>query len=327
MRSYLGIDGGGTKTALAVVDETGRVLAEHRAPTCYYLEAGSTEGTGLVARVLGEAIPTVCADAGLTPAGLDYAFVTLPGYGEASGDVAALDAIPAGILGHDRYAVDNDMVCGWAGSLGLADGINVVAGTGSIAYGQRGEATARVGGWGELIGDEGSGYWIAVRALAQATRMSDGRRTAGPLLELLEDELGLPSPWDLVELVHHRWGGDRARIAALTPLVVRAAEAGDRAAAEVLADAAVELITLVRTARHRLDFAEGEVVPVSYSGGVFQADLVRDAFRRGLEAGSGEEGYTITEPRFSPVIGAALAAAARAGTPLDEAARDRLPTA
>ena len=62
----------------------------------------------------------------------------LPAYGEDSHATAQLRQFPAAILGHDRYACDNDMVCGWAGSLACADGINIVAGTGSIANRARG---------------------------------------------------------------------------------------------------------------------------------------------------------------------------------------------
>ena len=72
-----------------------------------------------------------------------------------------LDAMPAALLGHRRYRCGNDMVCAWAGSLGGEDGINIVAGTGSIGYGERAGASARAGGWGEVFGDEGSAYWIA----------------------------------------------------------------------------------------------------------------------------------------------------------------------
>ena len=84
------------------------------------------------------------------------------------------------MLGHDRYSCDNDMVCGWAGSLAGEDGINVISGTGSMTYGERQGVGHRVGGWGELFGDEGSAYWIAAQGLNAFTRMSDGRLPHGP---------------------------------------------------------------------------------------------------------------------------------------------------
>ena len=73
------------------------------------------------------------------------------------------------------------MVCSWAGSLACADGISVIAGTGSMAYGEYAGRQARCGGWGELIGDEGSAYWIAREGMNLFSRMSDGRAARGPL--------------------------------------------------------------------------------------------------------------------------------------------------
>jgi N-acetylglucosamine kinase-like BadF-type ATPase len=322
MRTYLGVDGGGTTTALCLVSEHGEVLATLDVASCYYLGSASDEGVGLVARTLAEAVPAVAAAAGLAPADITYAFFGLPAYGEVSGDLPVLDAAPRAALGHDRYRCDNDMVCGWAGSLGLADGINVISGTGSMTYGQRAGRSARVGGWGELFGDEGSGYWIAVRGLQAFSRMSDGRLPAGPLLDLLRRHLGLDADLDAVDLVLHRWRGSRREIAALSRPVVEAARRGDRAAEEILADAVTELVLLVETTRRRLGFPAEETVALSYSGGMFSAPEVRHGFRRRLAAGGGR--YDLREPAYSPVLGAALYAARLAGDPLGPAALNRL---
>jgi N-acetylglucosamine kinase-like BadF-type ATPase len=322
MRTYLGVDGGGTTTALCLVSEHGQVLATHDAPSCYYLGTASEDGVGLVSRVLAEAVPAVSAAAGVDPAEITYAFFGLPAYGEVSGDLPLLDAAPAAALGQNRYRCDNDMVCGWAGSLGLADGINVISGTGSMTYGQRAGRSARVGGWGELFGDEGSGYWVAIRGLQAFSRMSDGRQPAGPLLELLRRQLGLGADLDAVDLVLHRWRGSRREIAALSRPVVEAARRGDGAAEEILADAAAELVLLVETTRRRLGFPAEEAVALSFSGGMFAAPEVRRGFRRRLAAGGGR--YDLREPAYPPVLGAALYAARLAGDPLGPAALDRL---
>ncbi|SER22857.1 BadF-type ATPase [Microlunatus flavus] len=319
--AYLGVDGGGTKTALCVVTADGRLLAQHEAPSVYYLGAGQASGPGLVRALLAEAVPAVCAAAGASPADLAGAFFGLPAYGEASADTAELDAIPGELLGHDRYRCDNDMVCGWAGSLALAAGVNVISGTGSMTYGERAGRHVRVGGWGELVGDEGSAYWLGIRGLQAWTWMSDGRAPVGPLHALLGDRLGLAAPLDLVSLVHDTWGGDRSTIAALAPVVTAAADAGDPVAAEVVDEGVAELVRLVRVTAERLGFGPGEVVPVSTSGGVFRAGRVRRLFAERLAATGS---YALRAPRFSPVVGAALYAAREAGSPLDDAALARL---
>jgi N-acetylglucosamine kinase-like BadF-type ATPase len=318
--AYLGVDGGGTKTALCVLSADGRLLAEREAPSTYYLGAGQGSGPELVRQVLAVAVPAVCAQAGVTPASLAGAFFGLPAYGEASADVAELDAIPASFLGHDRYRCDNDSVCGWAGSLALEPGVNVVSGTGSISYGEHDARRVRVGGWGELFGDEGSAYWLGIRGLQAWTRMTDGRAPVGALHGLLAERLQLGAPLDLVSLVHEGWRGDRLTIAALAPVVVEASERGDPVAGRILDDAVSELVGLVLTAADRLQLGD-VVVPVSCSGGVFRSATVRRAFAVRL-AGSGR--FDLRPARFSPVVGAALYAAREAGRPLAPEALTRL---
>ncbi|MCL2464800.1 MAG: hypothetical protein FWF28_07000 [Micrococcales bacterium] len=317
---FLGVDSGGTKTALCLVAADGRVAATLRAPSCYYL--GTAEGMSLVGRVLRDAVAQVCAFAGITPADVSYGFFGLPSYGDIGADVAGLDAAPRAALGHDRYACGNDMVAGWAGSLGVVDGINVVAGTGSICYGEHAGRRARTGGWGELFGDEGSGYWIALRGLQAFTQMSDGRLPRGPLADLMRARLGAAADLDVLAVTMVRWGGDRSQIAALSPVVVAAAEAGDEQARAILVDAAQHLVALVDATRRRLGYEPSEVVPVSHTGGVFSAAPVRDEFVR-LLAGT-HEGYEFREPQYPPVVGAALYAARLAGAPLVPAALVRL---
>lgn len=313
---FLGGDGGGTKTDLVVVTGEGRLAASLRAPSTYYLP--DSRGTGLVAEVLGAAVPAVCSRAGIGPGDVRFAFFGLPGYGEVRADVPRLDAAAGRALGHDRFRCDNDMVCGWAGSLAGADGINVIAGTGSMTYGRRAGAGVRVGGWGELFGDEGSGYWIGIRALRAFSTMSDGRAERGPLHAVLRRHLALDADIDLVGLVLNQWQGARRQIAALAPAVREAALAGDRCAQAILTAAAGELTGLVEATRGRLGFAGGEVVPVSYSGGIFAMPEVLSGFLAGIGALSA--GYRVSRPRYGPAIGAALWAATLGGAPLDAAA-------
>lgn len=315
---FLGVDGGGTKTALCLVDSGGLVRASAQTRSSYYF----SEGIALVEQVLREGVSAVCSQAGIAAQDIRYAFFGLPAYGEVSADVPVLDAAPRAVLGHDRYACDNDMVCGWAGSLAGADGINVISGTGSMTYGERAGRRARVGGWGELFGDEGSAHWIAVRGLAAFSQMSDGRRPEGPLLAVLRTHLRLASDLDLVDVVLNRWKGGRSQVAALSRVVVQAADLGDDCARQILLDAGRELAAVVDATRRRLRFEPDDAVPVSYSGGMFTVDLVLDAFVAELAAV--HDGYELRQPLHEPAVGAALHAARLAGTPLDDDALARL---
>lgn len=313
--TFLGVDGGGTKTAFCLVGGDGNILAQMQTDSCHYF----SQGIEIVERVLSEGVSAICRRAALSPDDISYAFFGIPTYGECSNDVRILDAAPHLALGHDRYSCDNDMVCGWAGSLAAADGINVIAGTGSMTYGENAGRKVRVGGWGELFGDEGSGYWIAVQGLNVFSRMSDGRLPVGPLHGLIKQRLDLGEDLDLVDVILNRWQGERSNVAALSKVVVTAAEHGDPIAIEILSQAARELADLVDVTRLGLCFGVDQTVPVSYSGGVFNAGPpILDTFRTELAARFG--GYELCNPLYPPATGAAIYAAKLNGTPLDATA-------
>ncbi len=177
MKTYLGVDGGGSKTRFLLIDETGKVLASHTEGPAYYLEIGLDALRSMLARGIEQTLQ----NGNVTPSALTFAFFGLPAYGEDRTIEPMLDAAPSPVLLPGRYRCGNDMVCGWAGALAGADGINIVAGTGSIAYGEYEGRSARAGGWGELFSDEGSAYWLAREGLTLFSRMSDGRSPRGPL--------------------------------------------------------------------------------------------------------------------------------------------------
>ena len=317
------MDGGGSKTGFQLIDEDGRELARAETGTTDHGQIGIE---GAAAR-LAKGLDIIFATAGVRRESIAFAYFGLPAYGEDASAAEQLEALPAGLLGHRRYACGNDMVCGWAGSLAGADGVNVVAGTGSIGYGERHGRSGRAGGWGNAIGDEGSGYWIASRALTLFTRMSDGRVPKGLLHAILMEHLGLERDLDLCSLV----GGAgplaaRDRVAALCPLVARAAVQGDAAAAAIFADAARELAAIVEAVRVAIGYADDEVTPVSYSGGVFAAgDFFESAFAAAVVERVGT--YCLRPPILSPLAGASVLAAKLAGTSLSSAAISRLQSA
>jgi N-acetylglucosamine kinase-like BadF-type ATPase len=306
---FLGVDGGGTKTQFVLVDSAGNVLGTVTGEGSYHLEIGMA---GL-RRVLATGVADVLAQAEVDAGRIAHAFFGIPAYGEDSEAQVALDAMPEALLGHRRYRCGNDMVCAWAGSLAGEDGINIVAGTGSIGYGERRGRAARAGGWGEVFGDEGSAYWIAVQGLNIFTRMSDGRMPKGPLYTLFRDSFRLETDLDLCARVLN--DHTRDSIAAIAQLVTRAAQDGDAAAIRIFDSAADELAAVVDAVRLALDFAADEIVPLSYSGGVFHAGaLVLDPFRHHLAARYAK--YDLRTPLLSPSIGAAIYAAKLAGSPL-----------
>ncbi|HWX70084.1 MAG TPA: BadF/BadG/BcrA/BcrD ATPase family protein [Steroidobacteraceae bacterium] len=311
MKTYLGVDGGGSKTRFLLIDEDGKVLGTHTEGSAYHLEIGLETLEAMLAHGIGSTLQHAC----MAPAGLTFAFFGLPAYGEDRSLQARLDAAPAAALPAGRYRCGNDMVCGWAGALAGAEGINIVAGTGSIAYGEYGGRSARAGGWGELFSDEGSAHWLAREGLRLFSRMSDGRSPRAALHALVRRHFALEEDLDLCAAIYGKSVSQRSQLAQLSRLVAQAASAGDAAAIALFRHAASELVDIVDAVRDRLQVPPELELPLSYSGGLFQLqDLLLAPFEAVLTARSRK--YRLVASRLPPDAGAALHAAKLAGEPL-----------
>ena len=311
MKTFLGVDGGGTQTRFVLIDEAGCVLASHREGPAYYLEIGLDGLRDMLARGIAHTL----RQGQMRAEDLSYAFLGLPAYGEDSDLLPALDAAPQEALPHRRYCCANDMVCGWAGALAGHDGINIVSGTGSIAYGEYAGRTARAGGWGELFGDEGSSYWLAREGLRLFSRMSDGRQSRGPLYEHVRRHFGLDSDLDLCAAIYGKDIAERSQFAQLSKVVAAAAVDGDRAALGLFESAARELADIVDAVRGHLQIPTAVSISVSTSGGLFQpGNGLRDLLESQLRQRSTQ--YQLVAALLPPDVGAAIQAARLNGTPL-----------
>jgi N-acetylglucosamine kinase-like BadF-type ATPase len=297
---FIGVDGGGTKTHFVLINSFGAILAEYIGGTTYHLQVGLAG----VTQVLREGFEALARSAPNAIDQIAHVFIGLPAYGEDSVIDPELNELPAAVLGHRRYTCGNDMICGWAGSLGGEDGINIVAGTGSIGYGECRGRTARVGGWGEVFGDEGSAYWLAIQGLNAFSKSSDGRIDRGLLHDLFRTHLNLIHDIDLCSRIMGPNAMSRQEIAALSPLVTEAAQNGDRVASQICDRAGAELAAIADAIRHDLRFRPQEQAPLSYSGGLLEnSSVVLEAFRKQLEEAGG---YRMQPPKHSASYGAAL---------------------
>jgi N-acetylglucosamine kinase-like BadF-type ATPase len=314
VRTYLGVDGGGSKTRFLLIDEAGRVLAAHEEGPAYHLQIGLEALQAMLAR----GITRTLREGGVAASALTYAFLGLPAYGEDRAVQAQLDAAPGSALPGGRYRCGNDMVCGWAGALAGAEGINIVAGTGSIAYGEYAGRSARAGGWGELFSDEGSAHWLAREGLRLFSRMSDGRSPRGALYGLVRRRFALQEDLDLCAAIYGKSTAQRSELAQLSRLVAEAARTSDEAARALFVQAATELAEIVDAVRDALPVPAEVDLPLSYSGGLFQLrDLLLAPFEQALAQRARR--YRLLAARLPPDAGAALQAAKLAGAPLDAA--------
>lgn len=297
MKYYLGIDGGGTKTAFLLADEEGRETASAVMGGCSYREIG-TDGFG---RVLREGTEAVLRQAGVSFGQIVRTAVGIPCYGESpSGDEALEEELRRVFAGGDYVAI-NDVRVGWAGSLDMQPGIHVVAGTGSIAYGENAAGCcARSGGWSTFFGDEGSCYWLGRRTAELFFKEADGRVPRGALYERMWQRLGLERLTDAVDILETEYAPCRDKVAFLQRILLEAAWEGDQAAVRLYGQAAAELALLVEGTARALDFGE-EPFAVSYSGGLFHAGaFVLPA----LEQSVSRIGGYLREPSHDPVWGA-----------------------
>jgi glucosamine kinase len=265
---YLGIDGGGTKTTCAVGDELS-VLGTATSGGSNVTRVGEARAR----EALHAAVHEACAVAKVDLTQIESACVGLSGAGRAEVR-EAVACMMAEVIG-GRMQVVSDLETTLEAAFGGEPGVITIAGTGSIAYGRdaRGQ-TARSGGWGWAISDEGSGQWVGRRAVSAVL----GAKDAGDSPPLLETILKLWKLTTFDELVRSANASPPPDFSSLFPLVLAAAEAGDRLARSVLNQAGIELAALARNVIRQL-FAGVGNVPVAMSGGVFrQSEVVRKVF-------------------------------------------------
>ena len=256
----LGIDCGGSHTAVVVGDRQARVLSRAEGPGSAMRPGGGERSAAVILDVAKKA--TAQAQVSLP---VTFALVGAAGAGRAPEQEALAAAITAAGVA-ERVDVRSDMEIALAAAFGNNPGILINAGTGSIAYARtRDGRVHRAGGYGWQLGDEGGGYWLGRRALAAAARAQDGLEESSTLLERLLVALGLQTLDDLI-----RWTATATptQVAALAPHVLNAAREGEIVAQRIVADGGVELSRLVRVlTRH---FAGTEPIKMATIGGLLR---------------------------------------------------------
>ncbi|HSB61241.1 MAG TPA: BadF/BadG/BcrA/BcrD ATPase family protein [Vicinamibacteria bacterium] len=298
----LGIDAGGTKTVCYLADGNGQVVAEARGGGANLQAEGELGVEKVLHAVMDQATggQAVAVDAiCLGMAGVDR---------ELDGEIVR--AIMRRIGAKTRTIVVNDALVALVAGVADAPGIVLICGTGSIAYGRsaRGVA-ARAGGWGYLLGDEGSGYWIGTHALRAVARAADGRGPATSLTAAVLAHFKVAEPAELIREVYDRQVRHHA-LAKLARLVSAAREEGDAVARQILEQAAHELVAAARSVADRLEM-RGETFDFVLAGGVFGGvPWLADELRRGLTAIC--PGAGVLRLEVEPALGAVRLALAEA---------------
>jgi N-acetylglucosamine kinase-like BadF-type ATPase len=258
----LGIDVGGTKTTCLLGDDHGRIVSTAHGPGANLQAVGELE----LEKVLHAAMEETVASRGATPSAICLGIAGV----DRPEDAATVRGIMTRIGYRARILVVNDALIALQAGVGSAPGIVVVSGTGSIAYGcDRHGSAARAGGWGYVLGDEGSGYWIGRMAMRAVVRAADGRGIPTTLTSRLLAHFRVQRADELLQTVY-RASFRPAAFAALASLVEEAREEGDAAAIGILANAAQELVRAAESVARQLEMTTEEFTFV-LSGGMFKA--------------------------------------------------------
>lgn len=306
---WIGVDGGGTRTRAVVAGEDLVPMGSGASGPAN----ASTRPLPLVVETVLEAAGDAAASAAVAAAHAERVGVGLAGV-ESAGLVAPLTAALEEHFGAGRVLVTTDARIALAGASPgdpQGPGVVLIAGTGAIAYGRSaGGAEARAGGWGPLLGDEGSGYAIARQGLAAVVRDLDGRGPKTAIREMLfRSARGIHTLEELLAKIYRSEGG-AGDVAAYFPIVLAAAKAGDAEARRILGEAGRELALAALTVIRKLQL-ENSSFPVSTVGGVFSAgDLLVGPLAAALHAVA--PGAQVGPPAYPPEIGAIRLARARA---------------
>ena len=268
-RFILGVDGGATKTLAAVLDLQSRALhLAHGGPS-----NEDAVGPRAAVHALLETADEAIARAGIAPDDLAAAVLAVAG--------TDTDAVAANVRGaRSEWIVVNDVVGAWATATGAGPGIATISGTGSNVFGVGPDGRAwRAGGWGHLLGDEGSGYWFGVQSIKAALR---DREASGPETALSDAApafFGAPSVEALASLVYSK-PLTKGEIAAFATESCRLAEQGDAVARELYARGAHELAEQIVAVVRHTGLAEGDG-SANGGAGAFPVGLIGSVFRAG----------------------------------------------
>lgn len=307
---FIGVDGGGGSTECIIADEKGRFLGK-----------GLSGGTNIYSS--GESKMAEALLESMVAAGFNKDDNVIAACFGMSGVIHGLentavkrivkDILPA----TEKIIVVCDAISTLTGSIGLGAGICINAGTGAICSGRNHEGEIAISsGWGPLLGDEGSGYWIGSQGLKSALRGFDGRSEETALLNKLIKSMGTDSPQTASQIIY---GSDNPRIifSNLCPVVMDCAENGDEAAFEIIKRAGYELALAVWSVANRLALPETnceiKVAPVGNC--LLKSKLLLGLFNESLQ--SLLPGSVVKPPQYAPVVGSLLMALMAGGFDCD----------
>jgi N-acetylglucosamine kinase-like BadF-type ATPase len=305
----IGLDGGGTKTTAVLCSPDGAILAEAQGGPSNFQVIGVEKAASTILDLVANCSHSI----GCKPEEIGSIVAGLTGAGRPLDQERMVEGLnrlarERGLVLRDM-AVESDARIALEGAFGGRPGIITIAGTGSIVFGKDEKGTVhRAGGWGRLIGDEGSGYAIGAAAFREVARMMDGRGKKTKLARLFASTVDLGTQEAIINALYRQ----QFDIASVAPLVLKAAEAGDAVARRILENACNDLVEVIGACLAKMNQGTRRriVRPLAFVGSLLTNEnmysrKVRSTIRRRLPL------IRVQQAEASPVVGAALMAAAR----------------
>lgn len=297
MKYFIGIDAGGSKTKIAIADEKSDIIYSASGNAANILKEGTKSAAKLVAGLINKSL----SDSGIFPEDIAGTVIGAAGAGRKSDAENFSAELEKFLSGRFETRVISDAEAALEGAFGGKPGCILISGTGSIAYGKDKNGNIyRSGGFGRLIGDEGSGYSIGRKGLNEFSRQLDGRREKSLLYEVLKIKLNVKSPDDLISVVN----AENFNIASVAPPVIETAPQGDKICLKIIDEETNELIDLgtsvfskSQTGEKRLSLSGSIISTENYFSSTFKQKLYKKF-----------PGIKIIEPEFPPETGAVLIA-------------------
>lgn len=296
MNMLIGIDGGGTKTALCLTDNHGHVLSTYVGSATNPADVGLEE----CAKRLEAQLDALLAPFGGRSISLDSVYAGIAGSANKQTAKALYESLTRLLPGAKKIDNGSDAFNALYGESEDGCGITLIAGTGSSSFAITEKAITQIGGWGYMVDDAGSGFWIGKNALMAAYRDHDGRGGHTLLREMCEEHMDTPLSLAIPKI----YEGGKHFIASFARVVFNAMEKGDAIAKKIIESAAYELAWHLRCCLKHMEKLPAVCVA---SGGLINNDLFLEMIKDAL--GEDRENIKMLRPEVPQVYGALCKAA------------------
>lgn len=301
----LGIDGGGTKTEIYLSDFKSKIILSEEFHSSNYLAKGLDNTSQVISDIF-----KYLNNNNIEINQIDGICFGAAGAGREK-DKNLLKNIFLSLGYKGQLYIYDDAYISLVGAHGTEKGAITISGTGSIALAiDDNKNVYRVGGWGHIIGDEGSGYYIGKLALNAVFRSYDGRCNDTELTDMILEYLGLNSTEELLYYIYKNTN-DKSKIAKIAEVVIKCALKDDYVSERIIENAIDELIFMTTTIRKKVK----NDLDISFGGGLFRNEYFKNLFTSKINK---IYGLNIINPKFDPGLGALILTYINLGLEYDE---------